>query len=1195
MPDDRDLAGTASTVAPPADAGTDATVAAGAGTDATVAAGAGAGHEGTLAAPLAPVVLADLSVIAHAGSSGATTRTVGDDLRDASIERFDEVPRNRFELQGELARGGLGRVMRARDPRTGRVVALKEVLRPSPDLIARFAREAMVTANLQHPAIVPVYEVGRWPSGEPFYAMKLVRGRALDALIADASTTAARVALLPHVIAIAEALAYAHSERVIHRDLKPANVLVGPYGETVVIDWGLARNLGERDLASGAPVARPAPVDEPGATVAGAVLGTPAYMPPEQAAGAPLDERADVYAIGAILYHVLAGQRPYAEQRTVEQLLRAVEAGPPRALLELAPGLPAELATIVAKAMARAPADRYPTAEGLADDLRRFQTGQLVGAHRYSPWQRLRRWVGRHRAAVATGTVAVTALVGFGVVSVSRIARERDEAQRQRAAAHVAQALAERRVGETLEELGRQALLAGDPERALPFLAAAGGAEPDRPTLAAMTGQALAPFTGLRAVLPRRDLAVVSADLLDGGRRAITATANEAIAYDVASGAELWRAPGVHQVLSSPDGAQVLCAGPDREVTLRRATDGAVAQRWTLAAPARGALLAWSHDGEQVAVTTGAGAVAVGARDAATLVERPLHQGEVWTVAFAPDDRRLATVGEDGTLAVLDVTTGEVAVVSRATVAVAWTGAAGLLSVDRDGAVRRWALDAAGRWRAGVTLAHGADPYAISVAPSGDWAVSVGAGPRARLWDLRTDTLRADLVGHTLAVWAAAAVGPYLVTADEQGGVLVWDPATGARLAALPFEELSPGLAVRGDRLLTFGSGRPRIWQLRPDAPLRQRALHDARVRGLAFDPARPIIWSASNDGTARGLELTTGAVVTLGQADYREAAIVSLADAAAFHAGPHGLRSLTLASDDRLITAREDGAVTIWDRVRAQPLATWPHDGRARRVILSRDGRRAYVVAGAQLYAHDVATGAVLARAPLGAPGWDVALLADDTVVATLDDDHRAMLWDAATLTPRAGVRPFPDQLRELLVVDDRLVVASPEDVLIVDADGGVHGRASQEATLAVAWSGRDQLAVAASVGDLALRRASDAALIRRWRIDDGVAALAYRPDGALLASAGGRRVRVWDPATGRELFATPELPALMTQLAWSADGRYLAFGGGSGVVYVWDLDGPGVDVAARARCLSPWRLDGSGLTAAEPDPAACREVLAP
>src|SRR5690606_24300703 len=103
-------------------------------------------------------------------------RTIADELRDASVERFGEVDRDRYDILGELARGGLGRIFRARDPRTGRVVAIKEVLRPSADIVVRFAREALVTANLQHPSIVPVYEVGRWPNGEPFYAMKLVNG-----------------------------------------------------------------------------------------------------------------------------------------------------------------------------------------------------------------------------------------------------------------------------------------------------------------------------------------------------------------------------------------------------------------------------------------------------------------------------------------------------------------------------------------------------------------------------------------------------------------------------------------------------------------------------------------------------------------------------------------------------------------------------------------------------------------------------------------------------------------------------------------------------------------------------------------------------------------------------------------------------------------------------------------------------------
>src|SRR5262249_14757386 len=173
--------------------------------------------------------------------------------------------------------------------------------------------------------------VGRWPSGEPFYSMKLVAGRSLHEVISTTPSVAGRLALLPNVIAVADAIAYAHSQGVIHRDLKPANVLVGAFGETVVIDWGLAKDL--RDV-SDAPEPAPGAVSSeddalPGnrsLTVAGAVIGTVNYMPPEQASGGSVDERADVYALGALLHEVLAGTPPYAG---AAEPVAAVLAGPP--------------------------------------------------------------------------------------------------------------------------------------------------------------------------------------------------------------------------------------------------------------------------------------------------------------------------------------------------------------------------------------------------------------------------------------------------------------------------------------------------------------------------------------------------------------------------------------------------------------------------------------------------------------------------------------------------------------------------------------------------------------------------------------------------------------------------------------------------------------------------------------------------
>jgi len=336
---------------------------------------------------------------------------------------------NRYGVGGELARGGMGRIVTARDRRLWRTVAIKELLTSSGDLRTRFERETRITARLQHPAIVNLLDAGMWPNGEPFYAMKLVTGESLDKVIRTHATVEERLRLLPNVIAAADALAYAHSSRIIHRDLKPANVLVGAFGETVVIDWGLAKDLATHtddapadvERAGGAATAS----DE---TEFGAVMGTPAYMPPEQALGEPVDERADVYALGAMLYHVLAGAPPYVA-KTSAAILDAVIEGPPPDLSEREPKVPAELVTIVRKAMAHDASKRYADAAELVRDLKAFQTGRLVDAHRYSAWALFRRWVRRHRGAVTVAVIAAIVLAAVGVVSVRRIVAEQARTQ----------------------------------------------------------------------------------------------------------------------------------------------------------------------------------------------------------------------------------------------------------------------------------------------------------------------------------------------------------------------------------------------------------------------------------------------------------------------------------------------------------------------------------------------------------------------------------------------------------------------------------------------------------------------------------------------------------------------------------------------------------------------------------------------
>ena len=223
----------------------------------------------------------------------------------AAEHPFAVADQARYEPGAEVGIGGMGRVYAAHDRRLRRQVAVKEVrLEVTGDAAARLAQEAWITAQLDHTGVVPVYDAGLTAEGRLFYVMRLVRGQSLADAIAQAQTDLDRRKLLRHFLAACQAVAYAHSVGIIHRDLKPSNVLVGGFGETQVMDWGLARPI-QRDAGQG--WAAVVPAAHVAQTQQGMAVGTPRYMSPEQASGGGVDPRSDVWSLGVVLYEILAG------------------------------------------------------------------------------------------------------------------------------------------------------------------------------------------------------------------------------------------------------------------------------------------------------------------------------------------------------------------------------------------------------------------------------------------------------------------------------------------------------------------------------------------------------------------------------------------------------------------------------------------------------------------------------------------------------------------------------------------------------------------------------------------------------------------------------------------------------------------------------------------------------------------------
>ncbi len=1107
-------------------------------------------------------------------TEGDATKSARRDVAPAGTSEHS-APYDDYVVSGEHGRGGLGRVLRAHDRRLGRLVALKELLHGGRSAAARFTREARLTARLQHPSIVPIYELGTRDDGSPFYAMKFVAGERLDHVVRRTRTLDERLALMPVVLAVADAVAYAHEHKIIHRDLKPANVMVGSFGETVVIDWGLAKDLSEPDdaLDDEASVEPPATaermespaiavadtllaVDDSARTAARATMGTLAYMPPEQLASARVDERADVFAIGALLYHVLTGVPPYAAA-TSEELHRIVEDAAPEPVDEREPGVPRELAAIVRKAMQRRVSDRYPSAIELALDLRRFQTGQLVDAHRYTRAALARRWLATHRRAViATLGVLVMSTV-FGVVSVRRIIHERSIAQSERARAEAERARAESRAEELTLVEARESL-DRDPTASLAWLKTSRLDAPSWARVASIAADARARGIA-RHVLRGQPGSVSFLGVSKDGRRVVSGgDADGLYVWDAALGRlHAHRETGFHttDLVILDEGA--LAAGRSGDIAL--VTDSGVrtfrGHRGRVVAlavaPDRASFASCSDDGTVRAwnIASGEGRI-LGKHDAVCT-----------GVSFAPDGARVASTGSDGRLVLWSVRGDAARVLSPAPVdarpsvaqgsapmIVEWSPRGDLVAVA-EMAPREIRIFDVATGTSAPLRGHDAPIQKIGFTKDGARLVSASRDGTARVWDPVRRTLERILSGHTATVesFDLARDGRRLVTCSEDTTARIWDLVTGDAVVLRGHRSPVLACAFAADgRTVVTGSAdsTTRVWSI-GDSPERALSGHAHDVYALAFAADGRRLASGGHDNSVRVWDLAAGKHDTFLGHDARVTSLAFLGDGS------------------RLASVSRDRTLRVWT-LADRTSRVFRHDAAIHAVVATRAGD-AIVTASAdetvRVWPSDGGEALVL-RGHRGRVDA-IALSPDESRIASAGEDRTVRIWDRRTGASLHVLRGHAEPVAAVAFADHgaSVVSASWDDTVRVwsVASGELvrelRGHRDRVRALAVAPDGRH---VASGSNDDS---------IRVWDIvtgesvaleghEDWLRTLAFSPDGALLlSSSNDHTARLWDVRRGR-LRAVHRADASVMQALFSPDGGRIAFAGWDRLVRVRAID---------------------------------------